>query len=210
MTSSYPPAVDIRALAEILSNPDEDHDDDDDVEESKSDRKNAGATPGTIGSKSHGSVKSSKRRHRARHPAGNRRNKDILGDIWDIDEIRSEHIEEQFDPRAKPEYEITYRQRLSANNVYLPMSNLATNGRGEEDLVVRVILPGDLLTEVTLEVTSSTLNLASPNHLLHLPLPRSVDQSKGVATWDPSTHTLMVTLPELDQPLLTPAKHQDK
>ncbi|XP_066942342.1 dynein axonemal assembly factor 6-like [Macrobrachium rosenbergii] len=209
MTSSYPPAVDIRALAEILSNPDEDRYDDDGIEASKSDRKHTGATPGTIGSKSRSSVKPNKSR-RARTSAENKRSKDTLGDIWEIDEVRPEHCEEQFDPRTKPEYEITYRQRLSANNVYLPMSNLATNGRGEEDLVVRVILPGDLLTEVTLEVTSSTLNLASPNYLLHLPLPRSVDQGKGVATWDPSTHTLMVTLPELDQPLLTPAEHQDK
>ena len=66
---------------------------------------------------------------------------------------------------------------------------------GEEDVVVRVELPGELLTEVTLEVTSTTLNLASPTYYLHLTLPRPVNQRKGVATWDPTTHTLVVTLP---------------
>ncbi|XP_068226126.1 dynein axonemal assembly factor 6-like [Palaemon carinicauda] len=209
MTSSYPSEVDIRALAEILSNPDEDYDEDEeDFKTSKTDRNHKGPTPGAIGRKSH-NVRPSKSHH-ARDSVDSKRTKDVLGDIWEPEEIRPEHCEEQFDPRTKPEYEVTYRQRLSANNVYLPMSNMATNGRGEEDLVVRVTLPGDLLTEVTLEVTSSTLNLASPNHLLHLPLPRSVDQSKGVATWDPSTCTLMVTLPELDQPLLAAARHQEE
>lgn len=66
---------------------------------------------------------------------------------------------------------------------------------GEEDVVVRIDLPGELLIEVTLEVTSTTLTLTSPNYHLHLTLPRPVNQRKGVATWDPTTHTLVVTLP---------------
>lgn len=75
-------------------------------------------------------------------------------------------------------------------------------GGPEEDLVVKVELPGVLFTQVTLEVTSDTLTLASPVHYLLLPLPRPVDQRKGVATWDPTTHTLVITLPTVSRPTL--------
>lgn len=79
---------------------------------------------------------------------------------------------------------------------FLPILLQISMGRaGEEDVVVHIKLPGELLTEVTLEVTSTTLNLASPTYYLHLTLPRPVNQRKGVATWDPTTHTLVVTLP---------------
>uniref|UniRef100_A0A0P4WGE4 PIH1D1/2/3 CS-like domain-containing protein n=1 Tax=Scylla olivacea TaxID=85551 RepID=A0A0P4WGE4_SCYOL len=96
------------------------------------------------------------------------------------------------DPRPQPQYEVTFRERVTPSQVCLPISMGKT---GEEDIVVRVELPGELLTEVTLEVTSTTLNLASPTYYLHLPLPRPVNQRRGVATWDPTAHTLVVTLP---------------
>ncbi|MPD00460.1 Protein PIH1D3 [Portunus trituberculatus] len=96
------------------------------------------------------------------------------------------------DPRPQPQYEVTFRERVTPSQVCLPIS---MGNAGEEDVVVRVELPGELLTEVTLEVTSTTLNLTSPTYHLHLPLPRPVNQRKGVATWDPTAHTLVVTLP---------------
>lgn len=96
------------------------------------------------------------------------------------------------DPRPEPHYEVTFRERVTPSSVYLPIS---MGQAGEEDVVVRIGLPGELLIEVTLEVTTTTLNLTSPNYYLHLTLPRPVNQRKGVATWDPTTHTLVVTLP---------------
>ncbi|KAK3881135.1 hypothetical protein Pcinc_014423 [Petrolisthes cinctipes] len=117
-------------------------------------------------------------------------------ETWDDDDDDGE--EQKTDPRPQPEYEFNYRQRVTANQIFLPMSL----GGSEEDLVVKVELPGVLFTQVTLEVTSDTLILTSPVHYLHLPLPRPVDQRKGVATWDPTTHTLVVTLPTVTRPIL--------
>ncbi|XP_045620924.2 uncharacterized protein Dnaaf6 [Procambarus clarkii] len=124
---------------------------------------------------------------------------DLLGDIWEVEEVRPGHCWEESDPRPPPEYQVTFRHLVSASHVFLPVSVA-----GVEDVVVRVVLPGTLLTEVTLEVTSTTLRLASPAHYLHIPLPRPVLQRQGVASWDPSTHTLTVTLPTAHSPHLTP------
>ncbi|XP_042224994.1 dynein axonemal assembly factor 6-like isoform X2 [Homarus americanus] len=131
-------------------------------------------------------------------------NSDLLGDIWEVEEVRSSQGEEVSDPRPQPEYDVTYKHRVSAAHVYLPVSSMVMGGAGEEDLVVRVVLPGAHLMEVTLEVTPTDLRLASPTHYLHLHLPRPVHQQKGVATWDPSTHTLTITLPTAHPLLLTP------
>lgn len=88
----------------------------------------------------------------------------------------------------------------------MQLFQISMGGAGEEDVVVRVELPGELLIDVTLEVTTTTLNLTSPNYYLHITLPRPVNQRKGVATWDPATHTLVVTLPTANpMTLLQPA-----
>ncbi|KAK8745583.1 hypothetical protein OTU49_000273, partial [Cherax quadricarinatus] len=123
------------------------------------------------------------------------------GDIWEVEEVRSGQSDEASDPRPPPEYQVTFRHRVSASHIFLPVSVA-----GEEDVVVRVLLPGTLLTQITLEVTSTIFRLASPSHYLHIPLPRPVLQREGVATWDPSTYTLTVTLPTAQCTLLTPIK----
>ncbi|KAK7071913.1 Protein pih1d3, partial [Halocaridina rubra] len=199
--ADFPSPIDVKKLVQLVA-PRTD-DDDDDIEASIAHgKKNSGITPASIG---YNNTKPNTFKQTDKNSTSNTKKKDdILGNIWDIEEVQSDQRVEPSDPRTRPKYDITYRQRLSASQVYLPISSAGFKGHGEEDLIVKVIIPGDLLTEVTLEVNSSTLDLASPNYLLHLPLPRSVDQRKGVATWDPTEHTLMVTLPVLDTPLLTP------
>ncbi|XP_047492034.1 dynein axonemal assembly factor 6-like [Penaeus chinensis] len=212
--SSQVTDLDVRALTALLSLNDVD---DDEVEASRRRKGGQDLTPasltditkvsssrsGTDNANSAGCRESTK----TKSVSGNKSLESLLGDVWEVEEVKLGQCVEPADPRPQPEYEVNYRQRVTANQVYLPLSSLASNGRGEEDLVVRVVLPGDLFTEVNLEVTSSTLRLASPNHLLHLPLPRQVDQRNGVATWDPNAHTLVVTLPisAHAQPLLRPA-----
>ncbi|XP_042866372.1 uncharacterized protein LOC122249509 [Penaeus japonicus] len=217
-SSPYVTDLDVRALSSLLSLNDVD---DDDIEASR--RKNGGKdlTPASISGMALSKGLSCRSGTEVANSAGCRESTKkksfcgnsamtaldtLLGDIWEVNEVKLGHCVEPADPRPRPEYEVNYRQRVTANQVYLPLSSLTSDGRGEEDLVIRVVLPGDLFTEVDLEVTSATLRLASPNHLLHLPLPRQVDQRKGVATWDPNTHTLVVTLPVSNQLLLRPAR----
>nr|XP_027229911.1 protein PIH1D3-like [Penaeus vannamei] len=211
-SSSHVTDLDVRALSALLSLSDVD---DDEIEASRRKKggkdltpaslagitKGSNARSGTDVAKSAGCRESTK----TKSVSGNTSLDSLLGDVWEVEEVKLGQCVEPADPRPQPEYEVNYRQRVTANQVYLPLSSLAPDGRGEEDLVVRIVLPGDLFTDVNLEVTSSTLRLASPNHLLHLPLPRQVDQRKGVATWDPNAYTLVVTLPVSAQPLLRPA-----
>ncbi|XP_071551298.1 dynein axonemal assembly factor 6 [Panulirus ornatus] len=191
--------VDVRALADLLHHSTED----DDPSEETSHRSSSGMTPGDLAGSS--STISRRDQTQLTRPTASKvasAQTDLLGDIWKVEEVMVGHLEETCDPRPQPKYEVNYRQRVSASHVYLPMSSLGMSG--EEDLIVRVELPGDLLTDVNLEVTCNTLRLDSPGHYLHFHFPQPVDQHKGVATWDPTTHTLVVTLPTIHHPLLTP------
>ncbi|KAK4313884.1 hypothetical protein Pmani_014817 [Petrolisthes manimaculis] len=175
--------VDVRALASLLYSAEDDNDDSDD--ETK--------TPHT-GTTSPADLSCSSSTSQVRGSTMSIKVTNSAEETWDDDDGE----EQKTDPRPRPEYEVNYRQRVTANQIFLPMSL----GGPEEDLVVKIELPGVLFTQVTLEVTSDTLILASPVHYLHLPLPRPVDQRKGVATWDPTTHTLVVTLPTVTRPIV--------
>nr|XP_045620924.1 uncharacterized protein LOC123772068 [Procambarus clarkii] len=200
--------VEVRALASLLrSDEDEDDEDEDNTHSAVAD-----LTPGDLavsttsvissgskGTRSSSQVTRSSSQVTRTSAEVNIDHPDLLGDIWEVEEVRPGHCWEESDPRPPPEYQVTFRHQVSASHVFLPVSVA-----GVEDVVVRVVLPGTLLTEVTLEVTSTTLRLASPAHYLHIPLPRPVLQRQGVASWDPSTHTLTVTLPTAHSPHLTP------
>ncbi|KAG7177065.1 PIH1D3-like [Homarus americanus] len=184
-------SVEVRAIASFLKSPHDPEDEDDDVTHTSV----SGVTPADLVTGSYLTKAPAKVTNLP---------PEVTRLSTKVEEVRSSQGEEVSDPRPQPEYDVTYKHRVSAAHVYLPVSSMVMGGAGEEDLVVRVVLPGAHLMEVTLEVTPTDLRLASPTHYLHLHLPRPVHQQKGVATWDPSTHTLTITLPTAHPLLLTP------
>ncbi|KAJ3054746.1 Protein pih1d3 [Rhizophlyctis rosea] len=71
-------------------------------------------------------------------------------DIWDEDEI--DYTPTDADPRPEAEYKITYRQRVSSEDIYLNMSGRLPSITDSDDLVLSIHMPG-VKTAAELELT---------------------------------------------------------
>lgn len=117
-------------------------------------------------------------------------------DIWEEDEIPSEEaLHDPHDTRPCPRYEIRYKQRVGAEDVFLGMSEKTPGSSDCTHLVVKVHFPGAALADLDLKVTKRRIKAESPRLLLSTYLPLPVEDDKGVAQWDKAKHVLTVTLP---------------
>ncbi|KND04824.1 uncharacterized protein SPPG_00527 [Spizellomyces punctatus DAOM BR117] len=116
-------------------------------------------------------------------------------EIWTEDEVEVD-VEVEADPRPLPEYTLRYRQRVSANDLYLGgLSGKTPSIHDADDLVVSISMPHAKMKDVDLDCTESTLEIRSPQYRLKLPLPDLVDSDNGEAKWDKGKSLLVVTLP---------------
>ena len=99
------------------------------------------------------------------------------------------------DPRMRPEYEILYKQAVSAEDMFIGLSGRDPSTSSCEDLVVRITLPNTTMSQVELDITPAFLDLRSPNYRLGLHLPHPVDDKNGTAKWHADKSLLVVTLP---------------
>jgi dynein assembly factor 6, axonemal len=99
------------------------------------------------------------------------------------------------DDRPEPEYEILYKQRVAAEDVYLGLSDLDPSSRSCQDLLIKIKMPGTKATEITLDTEPTMLKLQAPNFALILPLPHTVKDKDGNAKWDAEKSMLTVSLP---------------
>mmetsp|Transcript_40747 Transcript_40747/g.66080 ORF Transcript_40747/g.66080 Transcript_40747/m.66080 type:complete len:192 (-) Transcript_40747:323-898(-) len=122
-------------------------------------------------------------------------------DIWneeevpDKDDIGTLDEDDPSDTRQSPEYTILYKQRVSAQDIFLGMSEKDPSSRCCEDLVVRIMLPKTQYSQIDLKVLPHVLHVETPLHKLKLYLPHKVDDVNGSAKWDSSACTLSCTLP---------------
>lgn len=119
--------------------------------------------------------------------------------IWEENEV-PEETENYYNPnesREIPEYDILYKQQVGTQNVYFGMDSTVHPGStGCSHIIVSIKLPRcDNASQLTLDVKSRSLKLASKIYFLHIPLPHIVDQDNGNAQWIKASHTLKVTLP---------------
>ncbi|KAI9103010.1 hypothetical protein DFS34DRAFT_348379 [Phlyctochytrium arcticum] len=123
-------------------------------------------------------------------------------DIWDAEEILEVVDDSAHDPRKRPEYDIRYRQRLSANDLYLPtvMTGKSPSIHDADELVVCINLPeiSDIKT-VDLQCTQSVVDIRSPIYRLRVPLPENVNDDLGEAKWDAASKQLRITLPIINK-----------
>lgn len=64
-------------------------------------------------------------------------------DIWDVNEVEEgEEFDTSDDPRIQPDYEITYKQKVTTEDIFLQMGNKTPSTASCEDMVVKIILPG--------------------------------------------------------------------
>ncbi|KAF4759088.1 hypothetical protein FOZ63_011375, partial [Perkinsus olseni] len=99
------------------------------------------------------------------------------------------------DPRPAPEYEILYRQELSANDMFLNLHDTDPSSDRCTDITVKIYLPNTQLKDISLDVLRERILLQAPKYRLSLPLPYAVDEEKGNAKWDKLRGCLSVTLP---------------
>ena len=116
-------------------------------------------------------------------------------DIWDANEVAVSGTGAEDDPRMRPEYEILYKQAVSAEDMFIGLSGRDPSTSSCEDLVVRITLPNTTMSQVELDITSTFLDLRSPSYRLGLHLPHPVDDKNGTAKWHADKSLLVVTLP---------------
>ncbi|KAK2868537.1 hypothetical protein Q7C36_000408 [Tachysurus vachellii] len=117
-------------------------------------------------------------------------------DIWDMEEvIKGTHTDDFEDPRPQPEYEIILQQSVSTEDLFLGMSEKNPSSMCCETMLVRVKLPKTQASDLLLDVKERFIDLRTPNYKLALPLPHSVNNSKGTAKFNTGRYELEITLP---------------
>ncbi|XP_076373293.1 dynein axonemal assembly factor 6 [Tachypleus tridentatus] len=99
------------------------------------------------------------------------------------------------DKRQKPSYDISYKQKVTTEDVYLQMGNKGPSSISCEDIVIRIHLPKtQTIEEIQLDVTKSFLNCSTKTFRLGLHLPYQVDPQAGKAEWNSCEEELAVSL----------------
>ncbi|KAI9329189.1 SJCHGC08782 protein-like protein [Obelidium mucronatum] len=115
-------------------------------------------------------------------------------DIWNDEEVE-DSIVDVSDLWLQPEYTVTYRQKVTSEDMFLQMSGKTPGIHDSDDLIVNVLLPGTEFKDIELTVTEQTLEVRCPKYKLLFHFPRDVKESEGSAKWDRSKAQLTVTVP---------------
>nr|VZI12217.1 unnamed protein product [Spirometra erinaceieuropaei] len=139
-------------------------------------------TPGDIGKKK---KKASKREIKPVDPNA----------IWDADEVPEvEDVQDIYDPRPEPEYEILFKQDVTTEDIYLQMGNKTPTTASCEYMVIRIKLPSTSRDQIKLDVKEQFLDLRTPLYKLGLHLPNPVKPDSSRAKWDVERSVLELTL----------------
>ncbi|KAG6955584.1 hypothetical protein JG687_00011114 [Phytophthora cactorum] len=116
--------------------------------------------------------------------------------IWSIDEVPSDdEDDDSFETRARPKFEILYKQSVMTEDVFLGLSDKDPSSAHCEAMVVRVECPDHRLEDLELDVKRQKLLLLSSKLKLVLSLPYPVRHLEGQAKWDHKSQSLSISLP---------------
>eukprot|EP00388_Colpodella_angusta_P024377 GDKJ01063794.1.p1 GENE.GDKJ01063794.1~~GDKJ01063794.1.p1 ORF type:complete len:215 (-),score=47.47 GDKJ01063794.1:48-602(-) len=117
-------------------------------------------------------------------------------DIWSEEELRNGNsLVEVDDGRSIAEYEILYRQKVAAEDMFLGLSDMDPSTDHCREFTVKIKVPGTTMKQISLDVTDERLIMQGPKHKLNIALPYAVDSDNGSAKFDPRTCVLSVILP---------------
>eukprot|EP01138_Halocafeteria_seosinensis_P000175 gb/GECG01000181.1/.p1 GENE.gb/GECG01000181.1/~~gb/GECG01000181.1/.p1 ORF type:complete len:222 (+),score=44.79 gb/GECG01000181.1/:1-666(+) len=118
-------------------------------------------------------------------------------DIWDTNEVpEKDAIDDEEDTtRERPDYDILYKQAVTAEDMYLGISEKDPGSHSCELMVIKVKMPGDRMKDIDLDVTEQRIQVISPKYKLRTYLPDPVKHRDGKAKWDSKNSTLVVTVP---------------
>ncbi|CAG9826130.1 unnamed protein product [Diabrotica balteata] len=111
-----------------------------------------------------------------------------------LEDVQNEETTVNQDWKNTPVWDITYKQQVTASDVFLQMGFKNPTTASCEDMIVSVHLPGDSHYNMDLKIQKESLILISPNYYLDLRLPHPVDPQQGNAKWNNDTEKLVITL----------------
>ncbi|RZF35132.1 hypothetical protein LSTR_LSTR009438 [Laodelphax striatellus] len=116
--------------------------------------------------------------------------------IWQLHEVSEVPVcdDASYDPRQRPEYDIKYKQAVTAEDIYLQMGRKTTASSSCEMMVLDFKLKSEQRECVDLQVSKNHLDIRSPLYRLSLPLPHPVNPDKSTADWDATNSMLSVSL----------------
>lgn len=122
--------------------------------------------------------------------------KSSVNDIWtDEDLQQGAVIIDDNDGRQIAEYDILYRQKVSAEDMFLGLSDVDPSSDHCQEITVKIQVPGTTMRNISLDVTDERLLMQAPKHKLNIALPYAVDADRGSAKFDPKSCILSIILP---------------
>lgn len=116
--------------------------------------------------------------------------------IWDADAVpEMEEADDEGETRPRPEFDIVLKQAVGTEDVYLGLSDVDVSTTHCNAMVVKVMLPGEKLANVDLDVTKQKIRVSANNFYLSTYLPYPVRHKDGKAKWIRDKEILQVTLP---------------
>jgi len=115
-------------------------------------------------------------------------------DIWSADEVKDVIIDKR-ENRLTPEFDIMFRQKVGAQDVYLGMSDIDPSSNKCQELLMKIKLPNTTFKDVALDVTEQAVCVQSSKYFLYHILPYPVNEKEGKAQWLSDKNILQITLP---------------
>ncbi|KAI3384147.1 hypothetical protein SNEBB_006126 [Seison nebaliae] len=183
----------INALAKLLQPPDDfdDYDSDNEIVNSKN--------PGDVAS-----IKAKTKSKASIYQKEIPKKEENLqtNDIWNENDVEVEGKSKEKnqmnqidqDSREEPKYEISYKQMVESQDMFLGLTPKNPTTASCENMIVKIHLPNENLKDVILDVTSKYLDCQTKRKRLGLHLPHEVDKEKTKAEWNATKSQLNVTL----------------
>lgn len=104
--------------------------------------------------------------------------------------------EELLDSRKQPEYNITYKQAVTTEDIYLQMGLKTPATSSCEEMILDIQLPEETvgIDQMDLDVENDAVHLQTPAYRLKLSLPHRIHPKQGRATFDTGKKVLKLTL----------------
>ncbi|XP_060517743.1 dynein axonemal assembly factor 6 [Cylas formicarius] len=96
--------------------------------------------------------------------------------------------------KVTPSWDVSYKQSVTTNDVFLGMGFKTPSTSSCEAMVVTVDLPGQRGPNIDLKIFKDRLRLSSPKFFLDVALPHPVDPKMGNAEFDAESQKLKVNL----------------
>ncbi|XP_053954143.1 dynein axonemal assembly factor 6 [Anastrepha ludens] len=182
----------IRMLRDLLTPPEErDNSDTDDDEPIASTGIRNNLTPANIGKDSNeagGKQKPAQTENAPERP--------VPASIEEWQQQQAREDAEVLETRQRPEYNMTYRQAVGTEDLYLQMGNRTNATASCEDLLLEILLPNETTPadKMDLSITEDEVDLATPIYRLKLPLPHKVNVDRCKAKYDAELRKLCLIL----------------